>query len=188
MSARTPSIALLAAFLSSGMLPGCAETTTTGTLSFAPTTTASIAPPPGDILSIKTMIALATLMGPTEDGSRAIVRELDKAATRAQMALLADSTLPPRYTLRGYVLASSTSTGVEVSYVWDVFDSNGVRVARNAGSETIPGVFVPSGTDVWAVLEQPVLARIADAAIAATTTASNTPQFGKTATLRSAVR
>ena len=43
------------------------------------------------------------------------------------------------YTLRGYLLASSEKGGSKISYIWDVTDAKGTRVARVSGDELVPG-------------------------------------------------
>ena len=43
------------------------------------------------------------------------------------------------YTLRGYLIATTEGKGAKVTYIWDVNDASGQRVARVSGEEVVAG-------------------------------------------------
>ncbi len=63
--------------------------------------------------------------------------------------------LPTR--LRGYLLASSEKGGSKISYIFDVTDAKGTRVARVSGDELVPG----RAADPWDAVNGTVLNTIA---------------------------
>jgi hypothetical protein len=62
------------------------------------------------------------------------------------------------YTVRGYLVSSSEKKGSKISYIWDVTDAKGQRVARVAGDEIIAA---QSGTDPWSGVDSAALRSIA---------------------------
>jgi hypothetical protein len=62
------------------------------------------------------------------------------------------------YTLRGYLIASSEKRGSKVSYIWDVNDAQGSRVARISGDEVIAS---RSGSDPWSGVDSAAIRSIA---------------------------
>ena len=62
------------------------------------------------------------------------------------------------YTLRGYLVASSEARGSKISYIWDVTDAQGSRVARVSGDEVIA---TRSGSDPWSGVDSAAIRSIA---------------------------
>ena len=62
-----------------------------------------------------------------------------------------------RDTLRGYLLASNEKGGSKISYIFDVTDAKGTRVARVSGDELVPG----KAADPWDAVNGTVLNTIA---------------------------
>src|SRR5262245_56495700 len=62
------------------------------------------------------------------------------------------------YTLRGYLVASTEKRGSTISYIWDVNDAQGSRVARISGDEVIAS---RSGSDPWSGLDSAAIRSIA---------------------------
>lgn len=120
---------------------------------------------PEDVLPIDGTVTLATLSGPPQGVAEQLVRKLDAAALRSRLALLADPRAAPDFRLQGYLIANRSRSGAEMSYVWDVFDRQGVKVGRTSGSEVIVGA--TAGADPWPAVSEAVLQRIADQAIVA---------------------
>jgi hypothetical protein len=61
------------------------------------------------------------------------------------------------YTLRGYLVATSEGKGSKITYIWDVNDAQGSRVARVSGEEAVSG---RSG-DPWAGVDSAAIRSIA---------------------------
>ena len=61
------------------------------------------------------------------------------------------------YTMRGYLLASSEKGGSKISYIFDVTDAKGTRVARVSGDELVPA----RAADPWDAVNGTVLNTIA---------------------------
>jgi len=158
------------ALVSCGLLLGCSQALNTGTLSFAPSP-AVVQPTSSDTIPVKATLAVASLTGPSDAGSKVIVHQIDAAAVKYQMALIADPATTVNYSLRGYILTSRAGSELVISHVWDVFDQQGIRIGRNAGSERVPGLVLAKDADVWTSIGQPVTQRIAESAIAAITNA-----------------
>jgi len=131
----------------------------------APTPAAApAAPVPG---AIQATIGVEEIVGPTEPVRRQLIRKINTAADRSQLALMADRDANPDYKLRGYLMASTTKKGSELSFVWDVFDRQGNKVGRTSG--IVPAVAAPQ-TDPWGSLPEAELQRIAEQAVIAVTT------------------
>lgn len=68
------------------------------------------------------------------------------------------------YRVKGYLALEKKGAQTSLSYVWDVFDRDGSRVARLAGAEPLT---VPRGTtDPWTACDAQVLEKVADRTMA----------------------
>jgi hypothetical protein len=62
------------------------------------------------------------------------------------------------YSLRGYLIATNEGKGAKITYIWDVNDAGGQRVARVSGDEVVAG---RSGGDPWANVDSTAVRSIA---------------------------
>ena len=81
-----------------------------------------------------TKIAVAPIIGTTPEVAQEMTAALVAAGKDRNLTLLPDGG-KATYTLRGYLIASSEKRGSKVSYIWDVNDAQGSRVARISGDE-----------------------------------------------------
>jgi ABC-type transport auxiliary lipoprotein component len=102
-------------------------------------------------------IAIDAIEGPPEAVQNAFSAALSQAAASHQVTVVDDSQ-GPRYRLKGYLTASSTSDGkTMLAYVWDVFDAKNRRAQRVAGAEPAAG----DPADLWAQIDDKILQRVA---------------------------
>ena len=149
-------------------LPGCSSQSSLGDVasnSAALKTTA--APAPQTVLNIVAKVALSSITGPPNEIAALLKRKLDAAATAANIALLTDAGAVGDYRLKGYLVATRSAKGIELSYIWDVFNNRGKRVDRRSGNETIAGS--AKGSNLWSKVPSQVYQKIADLGIATVT-------------------
>jgi hypothetical protein len=103
-----------------------------------------------------TKIALAPIVGAPQPVAEQFTQALVAAGKDRHLTILPGGG-SANYTLRGYLLASSEKGGSKISYIWDVTDAKGTRVARVSGDELIPG----RAADPWDAVNGTVLNTIA---------------------------
>ena len=85
-----------------------------------------------------TKIALAPIVGAPQPVADQFTQALVAAGKDRHLTILPGGG-SATYTLRGYLLASSEKGGSKISYIFDVTDAKGTRVARVSGDELVPG-------------------------------------------------
>ncbi len=85
-----------------------------------------------------TKIALAPIVGAPQPIAEQFTQALVVAGKDRHLTILPAGG-SANYTLRGYLLASSDKGGSKISYIWDVTDAKGTRVARVSGDELVAG-------------------------------------------------
>lgn len=103
-----------------------------------------------------TKMVLAPVIGPPPNVSKELSDDLVSAAKDRSITLLTSGTAD--YTMRGYLAASADNKGSKVSYVWDITDAKGSRVARVSGEEVIAA---HGGGDPWSGVDSAALRSIA---------------------------
>ena len=104
-----------------------------------------------------TKIAVAPIIGTPPEVAQEMTAALVAAGKDRNLTLLPDGG-KATYTLRGYLIASSEKRGSKVSYIWDVNDAQGSRVARISGDEVIAS---RSGSDPWSGVDSAAIRSIA---------------------------
>jgi hypothetical protein len=104
-----------------------------------------------------TKIAVAPIIGTTPEVAQEMTAALVAAGKDRNLTLLTDGG-KATYTLRGYLIASTEKRGSKVSYIWDVNDAQGSRVARISGDEVIAS---RSGSDPWSGVDSAAIRSIA---------------------------
>lgn len=103
-------------------------------------------------------IAVAPIIGAPENITSELTKALVTAGDERNLTILPAAT-GGNYTLRGYLLASPERRGAKISYIWDVTDSKGTRVARVSGEETASR---GSRSNPWSGVDAAVIRSIAN--------------------------
>jgi hypothetical protein len=104
-----------------------------------------------------TKIAIAPIIGTTPEIAAQMTDALVIAGKDRKLTLL-PSGGKATYTLRGYLVASSEKQGAKISYIWDLTDAQGSRVARVSGDEIIAK---RAGSDPWSAVDAATIRSIA---------------------------
>jgi hypothetical protein len=104
-----------------------------------------------------TKIAVAPIIGTTPQVAEELTDALVAAGKDRNLTLIPGGG-NAGYTLRGYLVASSEAKGSKISYIWDVTDAQGSRVARVSGDEIIAA---RSGSDPWSGVDSAAIRSIA---------------------------
>jgi hypothetical protein len=102
-------------------------------------------------------IAVAPIIGTTPQVAQELSDALVAAGRDRGLSLVPDGS-KANYTLRGYLVATSEGKGSKVTYIWDVNDAGGQRVARVSGEEVVAG---RSGGDPWSSVDSAAIRSIA---------------------------
>jgi hypothetical protein len=102
-------------------------------------------------------IAVAPIIGTTPQVAQELSDALVVAGKERGLTLLPDGG-NANYTLRGYLVATSEGKGSKITYIWDVNDAGGQRVARVSGEEVVAG---RSGADPWSSVHSAAIRSIA---------------------------
>lgn len=102
-------------------------------------------------------IAVAPIIGTTPQVAQELSDALVVAGKERGLTLLPDGG-KANYTLRGYLVATSEGKGSKITYIWDVNDAGGQRVARVSGEEVVAG---RSGADPWSSVHSAAIRSIA---------------------------
>jgi hypothetical protein len=102
-------------------------------------------------------IAVAPIIGTTPQVAQALTQALVTAGKDRGLTLLPEGG-KANYTLRGYLVATSEGKGSKITYIWDVNDAGGQRVARVTGEEIVAG---RSGADPWSSVDSAAIRSIA---------------------------
>ena len=120
--------------------------------------------PSGGLLSGATSLfggskrmGLAPIIGAPANVSQDMSQALVDAGKDRNLVIVPGGTKEP-YTLRGYLVATAERKGSKISYIWDVTDAKGGRVARVSGDEVIP---TRKGSDPWTGVDAAALRSLA---------------------------
>jgi hypothetical protein len=105
-------------------------------------------------------IAFESIDGPPPGVFQNLVVSLASAAEARQVRVVSRAG-QPAYRVRGYLAAIVEKGRTHISWVWDIYDSDKRRVFRIAGEEASGR----SAKDAWAVADDQMLARIAQASM-----------------------
>jgi hypothetical protein len=130
----------------------------------------------GSFFGGSTRMALAPIIGTPQKVAQELTDALVAAGKERNLSIT-PGTGAADYTLRGYLLASSEKKGAKISYIWDVTDAKGTRVARVSGEEVIA---TRTGTDPWSGVDSAALRSIAGKT--ASQLAASVPHGGGSAT------
>lgn len=110
------------------------------------------------------MVVLKPIIGPPDAVSKSFVQQLNAAALKNDVALLADADAKAPVTLHSYLLVERSGSNVKVLYVWDITDEAGQRLRRIEGEEVVPSA---GGADAWGSVSPAVTGPMAEKAMAA---------------------
>jgi hypothetical protein len=102
-------------------------------------------------------IAVAPIIGTTPQIAQQLSDALVVSGKDRGLTLVPDGG-KANYTLRGYLVATSEGKGSKITYIWDVNDAGGQRVARVSGEEVVAG---RSGGDPWSSVDSAAIRSIA---------------------------
>jgi hypothetical protein len=102
-------------------------------------------------------VAVAPIIGAPPNVSEELMQALVSAGAERSLTLI-PGTSGGNYTLRGYLLATPESRGSKISYIWDVTDTKGERVARLSGEEAVSH---GSAADPWKGVDSATIRSIA---------------------------
>jgi hypothetical protein len=108
------------------------------------------------LFSSSTKIGLAPIVGAPQPVADQFTQALVVAGKDRRLTIIPGGG-SAAYTLRGYLLASSEKGGSKISYIFDVTDAKGTRVARVSGDELVPG----KAADPWDAVNGTLLNSIA---------------------------
>jgi hypothetical protein len=102
-------------------------------------------------------IVIAPIVGTTPELANELTTALVVAGKDRSLTLIPGAG-KGNYTLRGYLLATTEGKGSKITYIWDVNDAQGSRVARVTGEEVIAK---RSGSDPWSSVDSAAIRSIA---------------------------
>ena len=102
-------------------------------------------------------IAVAPIIGTTPQVAQQLSDALVAAGGERGLTIVPEGS-KANYTLRGYLIATNEGKGAKVTYIWDVNDAGGQRVARVSGEEVVAG---RTGGDPWANVDAAAIRSIA---------------------------
>jgi hypothetical protein len=104
------------------------------------------------IFSGSSTLVLAPIVGPPPNVASEMTSALVAAGKERKLNIVTSGS--GDFNMRGYLAASSEKKGARLSYIWDITDSKGARVARFSGEEAIasrPNADPWSGVDSGAI-------------------------------------
>jgi hypothetical protein len=108
------------------------------------------------IFSGSTTMVIAPIIGPPPNVAAELSTALIAAGKERSLTLVTSGS--GDYTMRGYLAASPDKKGARVSYIWDITDAKGGRVARFSGEEVIAS---RPTSDPWSGVDSAALRSIA---------------------------
>lgn len=114
-------------------------------------------PSPGPTLAFEPLVGLPA------DRAPALATALGNASASAALPVVARDVDGDQYRVKGYLTVAREEKTTIVSFVWDIFDADGMRVHRITGSETVPAAL----PDLWSGVPDDTLERIAQRTVEA---------------------
>jgi hypothetical protein len=108
------------------------------------------------IFSGSSTLVLAPIVGPPPNVASEMTTALIAAGKERKLNIVTSGS--GDFNMRGYLAASSEKKGARVSYIWDITDSKGARVARFSGEEAIAS---RSSSDPWSGVDSGAIRSIA---------------------------
>jgi hypothetical protein len=102
-------------------------------------------------------VSVAPIIGAPPKVSEELMQALVVAGSERNLTLI-PGTSGGNYVLRGYLLATPDGRGSKISYIWDVSDAKGERVARVSGEEAVSRA---SAADPWSGVDSATIRSIA---------------------------
>jgi len=109
------------------------------------------------IFGSSSKVSVAPIIGAPENVTSQLTKALIVAGKDRNLTLI-PGTSGESYILRGYLLAAPERRGSKISYIWDVTDAKGTRVARVSGEETVSK---GSPSNPWSGVDATVIRSIA---------------------------
>jgi uncharacterized protein YkwD len=125
-------------------------------------------------LTITASVALGRILGAPKPVTERMVRMLDAASRRANLALLNYSGADGDYRLQGDLRADAQGNKIRLSYRWLVFNKSGVELGRVAGAEMVAG----NAADPWGDITDAALQAVAERGMTVILRAANAPMPG----------
>ena len=95
-------------------------------------------PPSGDQSAPADMaLAFEPVVGIPEDRAAALATELGAGAAANNLPITGRDKPGVRFRIKGYFDAVAAGNETQISYIWDIFNAEGTRVHRIAGTETV---------------------------------------------------
>jgi hypothetical protein len=111
----------------------------------------------GNLFGSSKRMSLAPVIGAPPNVAQDFSQALVDAGKDRNLTIVPGGAKEP-YMLRGYLIASAERRGAKISYIWDVTDAKGARVARVSGDETVPN---RTGSDPWSGVDAAFLRSLA---------------------------
>ena len=102
-------------------------------------------------------MSLAPVIGAPQNIAQDFSQALVDAGKDRNLTIVPGGAKEP-YMLRGYLIASAERRGAKISYIWDVTDAKGARVARVSGDEMVAN---RTGSDPWSGVDAAFLRSLA---------------------------
>ena len=111
----------------------------------------------GNLFGSSKRMSLAPVIGAPQNIAQDFSQALVDAGKDRNLTIVPGGAKEP-YMLRGYLIASTERRGAKISYIWDVTDAKGARVARVSGDETVAN---RTGSDPWSGVDAAFLRSLA---------------------------
>lgn len=116
----------------------------------------------------RSQIAVAPVVGPPDDTSRALQAKISTALQSQKVSVANQFTDPSEFTLRGYVVASKDKSSAKLSYIWDITDASGKRINRISGEEL--AALGAGSNDVWSAVTPQIIDKISSKTVSSVVT------------------
>lgn len=107
-------------------------------------------------------VAFLPVTGAPQSAVSALALSMRAAARTQQVPVVVSMADGARYQIKGYLSATSERSGINLVYIWDVLDANGVRIHRISGQEVGP----PATGDPWSGVSSSMMESVAQATMA----------------------
>lgn len=145
---------MLSLAIVAGLLGGCQ---TNGPATGTPPT-AEATPPAGQApAATKTALAFEPVVGIPEERATVLATELGAGAAASNLPIIGRDKPDVTFRIKGYFNAVARGGTTDVSYVWDIFNAEGTRVHRIAGTESVPAAL----PDPWSAIPDETLKKMA---------------------------
>jgi hypothetical protein len=116
-----------------------------------------------DVAKASAKLYVAPIVGATVAAITPLSRRIAATAPANGIALVGSADPSQNFIIKGYFSAFPEGGATTLVFVWDVFDTKGIRLHRIQGQENVPGT---SAGDPWSIVPPTVMERVADRFIA----------------------